>query len=112
VVARVLAQGLSAQMGQPSVIDNRPGALRCFMTLVDPTPDAPWRHMRLFVFDRHGDRGTMLTALVATAATISPDSAERAQRAGHAATLRGRVGEADFDLLTTDRRQGDAFSPG
>ena len=80
----------------------RQGALRRFMTLVDPTPGAPWSHMRLFVFDSHGDRSTMLTALATAAATITPDPAERAQRASLAATLRERVGEADFDLLMPD----------
>lgn len=80
----------------------RQGALRRFMTLVDARPDAPWSHMRLFVFDSHEDRSNMLTALAAAAATFTPDPAQRAQRASHAATLRDRVGEADFDLLASD----------
>lgn len=77
----------------------RRGALRSFMTLVDPRPDAPWSHMRLFVFDSHDARSSMLTALAAAAAAVTPDPAARAERAAYAATLRDRVGEADFDLL-------------
>ena len=80
----------------------RHGGLRRFMTLVDTTPDAPWSHMRLFVFDSHADRSNMLTALAAATATVTPDAARRAQRATHAATLRDRVGEADFDLLAPE----------
>jgi len=80
----------------------RQGSLRSFMTLVDPRPDAPWSHMRLFVFDSHDGRSDMLTALAAAAATVTPDPAQRAERAAHAAMLRDRVGEADFDLLTPD----------
>jgi hypothetical protein len=81
---------------------SRQGTLRSFMTLVDATPGAPWSHMRLFVFDSHEERSNMLSALSAASATVTPDPAERAERAAHAATLRDRVGEADFDLLTPD----------
>ncbi len=76
----------------------RQGALRSFMTLVDRTPDAPWTHMRLFIFDSYQSRSSMLTALAAAANTVTPDPQQRAERAVHAATLRDRVGEADFDL--------------
>ena len=75
----------------------RQGALRSFMTLVDRTPDAPWTHMRLFVFDNYQGRSSMLTALAAAANTGDPQ--QRAERAVYAATLRDRVGEADFDML-------------
>ena len=81
---------------------HRQGALRRFMTLVDPTPGAPWSHMRLFTFDSHVDRSNMLTALATAAAVLTPDPALRAQRAAHATTLRDRVSEADFDLLAPD----------
>ena len=76
----------------------RQGVLRSFMTLVDRRPDAPWTHMRLFVFDSYQSRNSMITALVAAAATVTPDPEHRAARAVLAATLRDRVGQADFDL--------------
>ena len=53
--------------------------------------------MRLFVFDNYQSRSSMLTALAAAANTVTPDPQQRAERAIHAATLRDRVGEADFD---------------
>lgn len=76
----------------------RQGVLRSFMTLIDRTPGAPWTHMRLFVLDSYQSRSSMLAALAAAAAAVTPDPKQRAERAAHAAALRDRVGEADFDL--------------
>jgi hypothetical protein len=42
---------------------------------------------------------TRAATLAADANTVTPDPQQRAERAVHAATLRDRVGEADFDLL-------------
>ena len=75
------------------------GALTSFTTLVDPSPGAPWTHMRLFLFASHAQRDGMLAALAHAAASITPDAQARSQRAARAAGLRERVGEADFDLL-------------
>jgi len=35
LIARVLSQRMSEQLGQPVVIDNRPGASACFQRLTD-----------------------------------------------------------------------------
>lgn len=75
------------------------GDLHSFTTLVDARPDAPWSHMRLFIFDQPAQREQMVAALARAAASLTPDPQERAARAAHAAGLRDRVGEADFDVL-------------
>lgn len=77
----------------------RRGALLSFTTLVDPSPGAPWTHMRLFTFENPAQRADMVAALARAAAVLTPDAGERAARAAHVATLRVRVGEADFDIL-------------
>ena len=41
----------------------------------------------------------LLAALADAAAVLTPDPKQRAARAAHAATLRDKVGQADFDLL-------------
>ncbi len=75
------------------------GALTSFTTLVDATADAPWTHMRLFMFSSHAQREDMVAALARIAASLTPDPEQRSARATLAATLRERVGQADFDLL-------------
>jgi hypothetical protein len=75
------------------------GALVSFSTLVDTAPDAAWTHMRLFMFCSHEQRDQMGAALARAAQSITPDPMQRAARAARAATLRERVGEADFDQL-------------
>ncbi len=77
----------------------RQGALAGFTTLVDNTPGAPWTHMRLFIFDSPQQRTNMVAALAEVLAARIPDTSQRSERAAHAATLRERVGEADFDVL-------------
>ena len=75
------------------------GALASFSTLVDNTPDAPWTHMRLFIFDSAPQRAQMVEALGQAASALTPDPDQRASRAIYAASLRDKVGEADFDVL-------------
>lgn len=75
------------------------GDLVSHTTLVDTTPDAPWTHMRLFVFHNAEQRANMVAALADAAAALTPNPRHRAERAALAATLRDKVGEADFDLL-------------
>ncbi len=75
------------------------GSLTNFMTLVDATPDAPWTHMRLFVFESHAQRANMVATLAEAAAALMPDAEQRRTRAALAATLRDKVGESDFDML-------------
>ena len=75
------------------------GSLVSHTTLIDRTSDAPWTHMRLFVFHDAAQRANMVAALAEASAALMPDAKQRAARAAHAATLRDRVGEADFDLL-------------
>ena len=77
----------------------RRGALAGFTTLMDNTADAPWTHMRLFIFDSEPQRARMADALAQAAAALTPDPDQRAARAIHAATLRDKVGEANFDVL-------------
>ena len=77
----------------------RQGALADFTTLMDNTPGAPWTHMRLFIFDSLHQRTNMVAALAGVLAARLPDADQRADRAALAATLRERVGEADFDVL-------------
>ena len=77
----------------------RSGALETFTTLIDPRPDAPWTHMRLFVFSSAAQRAGMVEALGKAAAALTPDAALRQARTERAANLRERVGEADFDVL-------------
>ena len=75
------------------------GALESFTTLVDPRPDAPWTHMRLFIFTTPAQRASMVEALGQAAALLTPDAGVRQTRSERAAALRERVGEADFDVL-------------
>ena len=77
----------------------RSGALETFTTLIDPRPDAPWTHMRLFVFSTAAQRAGMVEALGKAAAALTPDAALRQARTERAVNLRERVGEADFDVL-------------
>lgn len=77
----------------------RRGALISHTTLLDRRPDAPWTHMRLFVFQDASQRENMVQALSEAAAALMPDAARRAERSAYAASLRDRVGDADFDLL-------------
>lgn len=77
----------------------RSGALETFTTLIDPRPDAPWTHMRLFVFSSAAQRASMVEALGKAAAALTPDVALRQARTERAASLRERVGDADFDVL-------------
>ncbi|MEO8857699.1 MAG: hypothetical protein ABI343_11995 [Burkholderiaceae bacterium] len=75
------------------------GALISHTTLLDRTANAPWTHMRLFIFHDAKQRDNMAQALSEAAAALMPNAARRAERSAHAATLRDRVGDADFDLL-------------
>ena len=75
------------------------GALESFTTLLDPRADAPWTHMRLFIFTSPAQRASMVEALGTAAAQLTPDAAVRQARSEQAAALRERVGEADFDVL-------------
>ena len=77
----------------------RRGDLLGFTTLVDASPDAPWTHMRLFTFESPAQRANMVAALAQAAAVLTPATQERAARAARVATLRERIGEADFDIL-------------
>ena len=76
------------------------GALISHTTLIDRKPDAPWTHMRLFIFHDAEQRANMATALAEASVSLMPDAKRRAARTAHAATLRDKVGEADFDVLT------------
>lgn len=78
----------------------RRGILSRFCTLVDRRPDAPWTHMRLFEFSDRAQRDALVPALATVAAALTPDAQARERRARLAATLRDKVDEADFDLLT------------
>ncbi len=75
------------------------GALISHTTLVDRRPDAPWTHMRLFIFHDAEQRANMATALAEASVDLMPDAKQRAARTAHAATLRDKVGESDFDVL-------------
>ncbi len=75
------------------------GDLQSFSTLVDAGAGAPWTHMRLFIFESPDQRANMVAALGQAALALTPDADKRAARAAHAATLRDRVGEADYDVL-------------
>ena len=75
------------------------GDLVSHLTLVDSNPEAAWTHMRLFVFHDAAQRANLAAALADAAAVLTPDPKQRAARAAHAATLRDKVGQADFDLL-------------
>ncbi|MCY7308800.1 MAG: hypothetical protein LH632_22245 [Rhodoferax sp.] len=77
----------------------RDGVLHDFSTLIDPAPNAAWSHMRLFYFASAEQRANMVKALGAAAVTLTPDASVRQARAALAATLRERVGEADFEVL-------------
>ncbi len=77
----------------------RSGAVHSFSTLVDPAPNAAWTHLRLFYFASAEQRANMVQALAEAAATLTPDASVRQARAALAATLRERVGEADFEVL-------------
>lgn len=75
------------------------GALISHTTLVDRRPDAPWTHMRLFIFHDADQRAHMATALAEASMALMPNAAQRSARTAHAATLRDKVGESDFDVL-------------
>ncbi len=75
------------------------GALISHTTLMDRSPDAPWTHMRLFIFHDAEQRANMATALAEASVALMPDAKRRAQRTALAATLRDKVGDADFDVL-------------
>ncbi len=75
------------------------GALISFTTLVDASPGAAWTHMRIFVFANQQQRTDMVEALSQANAVLNPDPAERVARVAHAATLRDKAGESDFDVL-------------
>lgn len=77
----------------------RRGILRRYCTLVDRRPDAAWTHMRLFEFADPAQRDALVPALAALVAALTPDAQAREDRARLAASLRDKVGEADFDLL-------------
>lgn len=77
----------------------RRGVLTRFSTLVDRRPDAPWSHMRVFEFTDPAQRAALVGALADVMAAMIPDAQVRAERASLAATLRDKVGEADYDLL-------------
>ena len=75
------------------------GVLTRFSTLVDPRPDAPWSHMRVFEFTDSAQRDALVQGLTAASQTLTPDAQARAQRSSLATTLRDKVGETDVDLL-------------
>ena len=75
------------------------GALISHTTLLDRKPDATWTHMRLFIFHDAEERANMATALGEASMALMPDAKKRAARTAHAATLRDKVGESDFDVL-------------
>jgi len=56
--------------------------------------------MRLFEFSDRAQRDALVPALATVAAALTPDAQARERRARLAATLRDKVDEADFDLLT------------
>ena len=75
------------------------GVLTRFSTLVDPRPDAPWSHMRVFEFADAAQREALVQGLAEASQALTPDAQARAQRSSLAATLRDKVGEADVDVL-------------
>jgi hypothetical protein len=75
------------------------GVLTRFTTLVDPRPDAPWTHMRIFEFNGPEQRARLHEGLGAIMQEMLPDTEVRAERAQRAALLRDKVGESEFDLL-------------
>lgn len=75
------------------------GALISHSTLVDRRPDAPWTHMRLFIFHDAAQRANMAAAMAEAAVALTPSAAQRSARTALAATLRDKVGESDFDVL-------------
>lgn len=75
------------------------GALVSHTTLVDRKADAPWTHMRMFIFHDPGQRANMAAALGEASVALMPDAAKRAARTAYAATLRDKVGESDFEVL-------------
>ena len=77
----------------------RRGVLVRFSTLVDPRPDAPWSHMRVFEFTDAAQRDALVQGLAEVSQALTPDAQARAQRSSLAATLRDKVGETDVDLL-------------
>jgi hypothetical protein len=75
------------------------GVLRSHATWVDERPDAPWSHMRVFVFDTAEQRAAMKAKLAQLVEQRTPDPQIRATRAALAAQLRTLVSEHDVSLL-------------
>lgn len=75
------------------------GSLISHTTFLDRSPDAPWTHMRLFIFHDAEQRANMAAALAEASVALMPNAKQRAARTAHAATLRDKVGESDFDVL-------------
>src|SRR5438105_1583917 len=66
----------------------RAGAFLSITTYLNPKPDAPWTHMRVFLLRDRAQQAALSQALDDAKLRLHPDEAERKRQADYAETLR------------------------
>lgn len=70
------------------------GAFHSLTTLVNPDPQSPWSHLRLFTFESKEQLAAFSKKMDEAGVRVFPDEAKRKANAARIALLRDRVGEA------------------
>ena len=88
------------EFAEPIDMDaGRHGAFVSVTTYVNPRPDAPWTHMRVFVLRDRAQQGGLSAALDAAKLRLHPDEAERTRMASYSETLRDVAGHETLDVM-------------
>ena len=88
------------EFAEPIDMDaGRHGAFVSVTTYVNPRPDAPWTHMRIFVLRDRAQQPGLAAALDAAKLRLHPDETERAHMAAYAETLRDLAGHETLDVM-------------
>ena len=88
------------EFAEPIDMDaGRHGAFVSVTTYVNPRPDAPWTHMRVFVLKDRAQQAALSAALDAAKLRLHPDEAERTRTAAYSETLRDLAGHETLDVM-------------
>lgn len=88
------------EFAEPIDMDaGRRGAFISVTTYVNPRPDAPWTHMRVFLLRDRAQQSGLAAALDAAKLRLHPDEAERSRMTSYAETLRDLAGHETLDVM-------------
>ena len=88
------------EVAEPIDMDARShGAFVSVTTYVNPRPDAPWTHMRVFQLRDRAQQAGLSAALDAAKLRLHPDEGERARLSSYGESLRDAAGHETLDIM-------------